>query len=48
MVAVDGNPVFDRGCKSMNDFGEGDASVLSVQRNDDLHEIRILLDVLVP
>ena len=48
VVAVDGTPVYERGCKSMNDFGEDGSIVLSVYRDDEIHKIRVPLDVLVP
>jgi len=48
IVAVDDTPVYERGCKSIHDFGEGGSIVLSVHRDDEMHKIRVPLDVLVP
>ena len=48
IVAIDGEPVWERGCVSVNDAGAEPTSTWSVDRNGEILDVEITSRVLVP
>lgn len=48
VVAINGTPVYERGCRSMYGDRQANAAVLTLRRGDATQDLSIRLDVLVP
>jgi hypothetical protein len=48
LTAIDGEPIFERGCRSVSESGDGQRLLLTVDREGEQFEVAVEIGVLVP